>query len=147
MTIQAGFETALAAIEASWQAFQETLDGLSEEQLRDPTAIGYWSVADLTFHIAYWDEVAALDARYRHDHGGEKPPARDWQAMNDDDYARHKGQPTAEGFEAMRSAHASMLGVFHAFQADDLSWAIDELVSHYDEHAGDIRGWRTAKGI
>jgi hypothetical protein len=147
MTVKVDFESVLTTIDAPWQAFQQTLAGLSAEQVLDPSAVGYWSVVDLTFHIAYWDDVAALDAQYRHDHDGAKPPARDWQAMNDEDHARHKDRPADEGFATMRSAHESMLEVFRSFAADDLTWAIDELVSHYDEHAGDIRSWRAAKGI
>lgn len=147
MTVRVDFETVLSTIDASWQAFQKTLEGLSEEQLNDPTAVGYWSVVDLTFHIAYWDEVAGTDAQYRHDNDGAKPPARDWQAMNDEDHAKHKGQAIDEGFERMRSVHEAMLEVFRAFQADDLTWAIDELASHYDEHAEDIRSWRSSRGI
>jgi hypothetical protein len=147
MTVKVDFESVLTTIDGSWQAFQQTLAGLNDEQLLDPTAVGYWSVVDLTFHIAYWDHVAAQDARYRHDHDGAKPPARDWQAMNDEDYARHKGRPAAEGFAAMRAEHESLLDVFRSFASDDMTWAIDELVSHYDEHAEDIRSWRSLKGI
>lgn len=147
MTVRIDHETVLAEIETSWQAFLGTLEGLSDEQLHDPSAVGYWSVGDLTFHIAYWDEVAGNDARYRHDNDGSKPPARDWQAMNDQDYAKHKGQTAGEGFEAMHAAHRSMLDLFNDLRADDLTWAIDELVDHYNEHAEDIRKWRAEKSI
>jgi hypothetical protein len=147
MTVQVDYETVLATIDASWQAFQKTFEGLSEEQLADPTAVGYWSAGDLAFHIAYWDDVAAADAQHRHDNNANRPPARDWQALNDIDYAKHKGQSVSEGFAAMASSHKAMLAHFESLKDDDLTWAISELVDHYDEHAQDIRSWRAAKGI
>ncbi|MGH2548052.1 MAG: DinB family protein [Thermomicrobiales bacterium] len=147
MTVQIDFETVLATIDTSWQAFQKTFEGLSEEQLADPTAVGYWSAGDLAFHIAYWDEVAGADAQFRHDHNGNRPAARDWQALNDADYAKHKDQSVSEGLADMRSAHESMLALFDSLKADDFTWAIAELVDHYDEHAEDIRSWRVARGI
>jgi hypothetical protein len=46
----------LALVDSEWRALMALLDGLSEEEMTQPGAVGHWSARDLLCHIASWEE-------------------------------------------------------------------------------------------
>lgn len=142
MSEQIDYKQILAEIDVAWQLFLQSFNGLSDEQLCDPTAVGSWSVGDLWFHNAYCDEEAADDAQYRRDHGGAEPPHCDWDEVNEREYLKQKGRPPEEGLEMMLRAHQAMLDRFESLRDDDLTWTVFELAGHYEGHTEDIHDWR-----
>ncbi|CAN5466283.1 hypothetical protein BH09CHL1_BH09CHL1_05050 [soil metagenome] len=145
MSERIDYEQILAEIDVAWQLFLKSFEGLIDGDLSDPTAVGYWSVGDLWFHIAYCDEEAAGDAQYRHDHDGAEPPHRDWDEVNEREYLKQKGRTPEEGLELMIHAHQAMLDAFETLREDDLTWTVYELAGHYEGHTGDIRHWRDSR--
>ncbi|KPK22792.1 MAG: hypothetical protein AMJ70_05055 [Dehalococcoidia bacterium SG8_51_3] len=51
-------ERALAKLEEEWQALLQTWEGLPENMILQPGAVGYWSVRDVMAHIPTWEEEA-----------------------------------------------------------------------------------------
>ncbi len=51
-------ERTLERLEREWQALINTWEGLPEDVLLQPGAVGHWSVRDVMSHIATWNEEA-----------------------------------------------------------------------------------------
>ena len=139
----------LARIEASWGTLMDTLDGIPEDRLEEPGAVGDWSLKDVFGHIAFWDEVALADAERAL---ANQPDGHDdYQAMNDADYLRRRDRTLPEQRCAMHQAHAALvdyLDDIEGLDAATLDAAIKgDTYEHYDEHVADIRAWRERTGI
>jgi hypothetical protein len=140
-------EEVMAQIDAGWQNWLDAIADLDNAAMIEAGACGDWSVKDLAFHLAFWDEQAEFDAGYRFEHNGEAPPERDWQAMNEQDHANQRERPVSDALKVMTMTHISLLHTLEKFSNQDLSWAIADLKDHYDEHAAQVRAWRQTRGI
>lgn len=136
-------------IDVAWRAFLEAVDGIPDDRLHVPGAVGEWSFKDLFGHIAFWDEhaIAALEGAL----AGKMEPAVDWQAMNDADYALRRDRTLPEQWSDMHQAHALLLERLEGV-AGIAATAIDEAIrgdtyAHYEEHMPDIRAWRERTGM
>ena len=45
-------------IETAWEAFNKSIEGLSEAEMLEPGVIGEWSVRDIIAHVTVWEEEA-----------------------------------------------------------------------------------------
>ena len=143
---------ALQRLERSWRGLTEALDGIPEERLTEPGAVGAWSVKDVMGHLAFWDEQALLAAE-RHLAG--QPPAAvpDVQAMNEREAAARTVRTVAEQRAEMERAHELIVALLDSRLPLDpstvgLCGCLEESTyQHYDEHAGQIRAWRERVGI
>lgn len=139
----------LAHIDASWSGLMETLDGIPDDRLEEPGAVGEWSLKDVFGHIAFWDEVAAEDVE--HVLAGQPNDHNDYQATNDADYLRRRDRSLPEQRSAMHQAHAALVDCLDDIEGLDAT-ALDAAIKgdtyeHYDEHAADIRAWRERAGV
>ncbi len=139
----------LARIEDSWSALMESLDGIPDDRLEEPGAVGEWSLKDVLGHIAFWDEVAVKDAERAL--AGQPEDHDDYQAMNDADYLRRRDHSLPEQRSAMHQAHAALVDYLDDIEGLDAT-ALDAAIKgdtyeHYDEHVADIRTWRERAGV
>jgi hypothetical protein len=139
----------LDRIDEDWREFLHLLDGIPDELLLAPGAVGDWSLKDLFGHIAFWDEQAIVEL----DRALTSQPERelDWQAMNDRDYAARKDRPLPEQRSDMHQAHATLLERLEAvagLEAARIDRAIKgSTYEHYEEHLPDLRIWRARNGL
>jgi len=146
MTEQRSKEEVFAQIDAGWQNWLDAIADLDNAAMIEAGACGDWSVKDLAFHLAFWDEQGEFDAAYRAEHNGDAPPERDWQAMNEQDHANQQGRPPSDAIAVMSMTHVSLLHTLEKYSGQDLTWAIADFKDHYDEHAAQVRAWRQTRG-
>jgi len=143
---------ALERLERSWRGLTEALEGIPEERLGEPGAVGRWSVKDVMGHVAFWDEQALLAAE-RHLAG--QPPVRvpDWEGMNERQAVARADRSAAEQRAEMGRAHELIVALLESRPPLDpaavgLCGCLEEdTYQHYDEHARDIRAWRERVGV
>jgi uncharacterized protein (TIGR03083 family) len=131
----------LARIDAEWQRFLPSLDGLTEEQASQPGVAGYYSVKDLIAHLAWWEN----QTREVVESGIDEP--LDVEAINDQIYAEFRDTSFVELEQRMISGHERAVATFAAtpnLTEDDVE---SDTWEHYQEHGDQIRAWRDANGI
>ena len=133
------------------QALLEAIDGLTDEQLSEPTLDG-WSVKDHLAHLALWDDVRAAEvARISAGH------ASAWRMTDEQDDAFNE-----MGYQLRRPLSASQarweldmsrqrlmdaLGSATPRGLDPTLYGSSGLVStHEQEHTGWIKRWRAERG-
>jgi hypothetical protein len=136
-------------IEVAWREFLEALDGLPDDRMHEPGAVGDWSVKDLYGHIAFWDEQAIIE--FDRALAGQPERDTDWQAMNDADYALRRERTLPEQRSDMHQAHVLLLERLEGVAGIDAA-PIDEAIKgasyeHYEEHIPDIKAWRERTGV
>ena len=139
----------LQRIEDAWGAFLTSLDGLSDDHLQEPGAIGEWSLKELLGHMALWDNLGRENAALAL--SGQARQFDDYEALNQADHAARKGRSLSEERAAMHQAHAALVADLEEREALDAA-AIDEALAgstygHYDEHLADVRSWRDQRGV
>lgn len=153
----------LEQIGASWEALEQTLWGLSPEELTAPRPPDGWSVKDHLSHLAAWETIllAILEGRDRGDAIGLTPDAAavaaDMDALNAFLYERHKDRPLADVQADLRQIHAQVLAKLASLSDEDLrrpyahfqpndqppddrpvlGWIAGNTYEHFEEH----RGW------
>ncbi len=151
------FDRLLAQLEAAWSAFQESYDGLTDEQYLIPGVTGAWSVRDLIAHVTWWDEEAITHLPLIL--AGGTPPRYS---------VKYGGIDTFNALMTERKAGLSLDAVRHEF-AETHARLVDYLASlspddiiandrfkrrlrldahgHYPIHTADILAWRERQGI
>jgi hypothetical protein len=139
-----------------YRAFYDALDGLNEDQLSEPW-LGTWGVRDIVAHIVGWQRelTPALERLAL----GERPippgvSYEDVDAWNAKFAAAwHDTRPADILLELDRS-HEAFLRAAAAvpedrYQPEKTAYRIVDLNSahHYEDHGGQIREWRAARGI
>ena len=132
--------------------FLDAIEGLTDDQMNDPTIDG-WSVKDHLVHLALWDdirasEVARISAGY--DSAWKMTGGQD-EAFNAMGYEIRKdfSVPQAK-WELTRSRESLIEALEKATPRalDPTLYGEAGLVSsHEQEHAGWIKRWRGEKGI
>jgi hypothetical protein len=134
-------EEILARIDASWEEFLPSFDGLTEEQASQPGVAGYYSVKDLLAHLAWWED----QTRNVVESGKDEPI--DVESLNDQIYAEYKDASFAELQQRLIEVHANARKTFAKTQGlteDDVK---DDTWEHWDDHGEQIRAWRADKGF
>lgn len=138
-------------IELGWRALLSAIEGIPEEQLLAPGAVGDWSIKDLLGHLAHWNHVAT--ARIMAVATGQPDLADscdDHLVVNARETARRSDWPLEQVWAEFHESHASVLAALQ--QAHEAGVAVNpELFAgctygHYDEHAADIRAYRERLG-
>jgi hypothetical protein len=130
----------------------ETIDGLTDEQMSEPTIDG-WAVKDHLAHLALWDDMRADDVE-RISAGFEST----WRMTEQQDEMHN-----ATGYELRRSMSATqarwelersrrrLLDAISAARAEALDpsryGAAGLRSQHEDQHSGWIARWRGEKGF
>ncbi len=141
----------LAKIETSWNGLMEALDGIPDDRLSEPGAIGTWSIKDVMGHIAYWDDQAVINAA-RFSGGAPADAEVDVEAANAREAAAAADRSVDEQRTAMQRAHESVVATLETAPPGGnrvgLCGCLEEdTFEHYDEHADDIRLWRQQIGL
>ena len=111
--------------EEEWDALQQAISPLSEEQMTEP-GVGGWSVKDELAHLAAWARgLAALVRKQpRYPPMGLPADAAPHKAgierMNETIYANNRDVPLAEVLEELRAAHEDVLAAVSALSDEDL---------------------------
>jgi uncharacterized damage-inducible protein DinB len=128
------------------------IEGLSDEQLSDPSLDG-WSVKDHLFHVALWDDVRAQEvARISagNDSAWRMSDEQD-AAYNDMAYDLRRDLAASQAKWELESSRNKLLDAIANATERGLDAALygeAGLVStHQAEHAGWIKAWRASKGI
>jgi hypothetical protein len=151
-------------IERAWAALEETIDGLSDEQL-EAREEGTWAITDHLSHLAAWEMGVAEYLRGRSRAVGmglrEEAWGMDMDEVNDMIYRQNAALSANQARQKFNEAHEQMLDALDDLSDEDLQRDYGELLpqdqespytertvlqviagntyAHYDEHAGYIR--------
>ena len=132
------------------------LDGLSEEEMARPGAVGRWSVRDVLAHILAWDEEAVtrleLLATDRPQDFTRITSDEELDAWNARAQQRYADLPLAEVMRRLTEAQGRVLAGLDSLSDERLStdegpvpvhnWLPDCTYAHEEEHCADILAWR-----
>jgi uncharacterized damage-inducible protein DinB len=142
----------------------DAIDGLTPEQLRQPFAVGIWSVKDVLAHLAAWESelVTALNQAQ----GGGRPPQivliDDIDEWNEEQYHVSARRPLEAILDDLHGVHDMLRQMvegypdkrlldnrqFEWMEGEALAYLIGEdAYLHESEHAEQIRTWRKQTGI
>ncbi|MCA9877771.1 MAG: ClbS/DfsB family four-helix bundle protein [Thermomicrobiales bacterium] len=134
----------LQRIHSSWETFITSLDGLADELLLEPGAVGEWSLKNLFGHIALWDDLGRENVALAL--AGNPRSFDDYQELNDADHEARLHRTLDEERAAMQQSHAALVAELEAHDNTGVT-AIDAAIEgstygHYAEHLPDVRAWR-----
>lgn len=137
--------------EAMREELLEAIEGLTDEQLTDPTLDG-WSVKDHLVHLAMWDEIRASEAARisaGHESAWRMTEAED-ASFNALGYRLRGGLSTKQARWELSATRERLLGAIAAATERGLDTSLygeAPLRSlHEAEHAAWIRRWRAERG-
>lgn len=132
------------------------LDGLSEEEMIRPGAVGQWSVRDVLAHLLAWEEEAVrrLDLL-----GAERPQDITWisneeelEAWNADAHRRYASLALAEVMSQLADVQQRIIAGLNSLSDERLGsdagpvpvrrWLPECTYAHEQEHCADILAWR-----
>jgi hypothetical protein len=139
-----------------YRAFHQAVEGLNEEQLTAPW-LGTWSIREIVAHMAGWhrEMIPALERLAR----GERPlpPGVSYDnvdAWNARFAAAAHGKRVADLLLEFDASHQDFITAAAAvpearYEPGKTTYRIVDLNSahHYQEHGGQIREWRSGRGI
>jgi uncharacterized damage-inducible protein DinB len=132
------------------------LDGLSEEEMTRPGAVGRWSVRDVLAHILAWEEeaVTRLDLLAA-DRPQDFAPIVDEEelgAWNARAHQRYAGLALAEVMRRLADVQGRILAGLDSLSEERLgtdagpvpvrNWLPECTYAHEQEHCADILDWR-----
>jgi hypothetical protein len=141
----------LARIDKAWDELQQSIEGLTDEQLAEPRTMDEWSVRDILAHITTWEEQT-LEHLPTIMAGGRPPKYVTYggiDAFNAMMTEKKRGLSLAEIRRQMSETHGRLLELIKSSPAEQLThetrarrrlrW---DTYHHYAEHARAIRVWR-----
>jgi hypothetical protein len=155
----------ISDLRAARATFLEAIDGLTDEQLLRPGAVGYWSVKDVMAHLVAWEAelVTTLSKLEQHK---SRPPRiveiDDIEGWNEEQYHTNASRSLDAVWADFQGVHKHLIKVvqdladktlddnrrFPWMEGEPLSYLIMETaVWHEEEHADDITAWREAENI
>ena len=134
----------------------QALDGLSEEEMTRPNAVGRWSVRDVLAHILAWEEeaVARLEllAAERPQDFARIVDEEELEAWNARAHQRYAGLPLAEVMRRLELVQGRVLSGLDSLSDERLgtdegpvpvhNWLPECTYAHEQEHCADILAWR-----
>ena len=132
------------------------LDGLSEDEMARPGAVGQWSVRDVLAHILAWDEEAAtrleLLAAGRPQDFARITNEEELEAWNASAHERYAGLALAEVMRRLEAVQGRILVGLDSLSDERLGtdagpvpvrhWLPECTYAHEEEHCADILAWR-----
>lgn len=137
---------------ASREKLLDALDGLSDEQMSEPTLDG-WAVKDHLAHLALWDDIRAAEVERisaGHDSTWKMTEDQD-NALNATGYELRRSMSAAQARWELENSRRKLLDAI----ADAPPQALDPSrygaaglhSGHEDDHVGWITRWRGEKGF
>jgi uncharacterized protein (TIGR03083 family) len=149
-------ETLFNRIEDGWKDLHDVLDGLTDEEMSAPGAVGEWSVRDLLAHVATWEEEA-LKALPIIVQGGKLPRYASVGGI-DAFNAREQEAKRSLSLDRLRidmaATHQRLLALLDrvpesAYRKEGrfLKRLRLDTYGHWRLHTEDVRRWRASKGL
>jgi hypothetical protein len=153
----------IQTIESAWENLQESLDGLTEEQMHQPGVVGEWTIKDILAHITAW-QTRLISTLFKVEKGftpDTTEAGKTVDQMNEKFYQEMKDRPFEQVWDDLDSSYHQLLGRLEGWKEKDLfdpkrfKWMNGEPFAvyvagdsyeHYDEHAAQIRDWRKTIG-
>lgn len=152
----------IAAYERARSKFLRAIDGLSEDEMLMPGAVGYWSVKDVLAHLTAW-ESELITGLVHVENKKKGAPAvatiEDIDEWNEEQYHSNAGRGLdviwddfhgvakylVEAIKALDDKALDDNRAFAWMEGEPLSYLIYEnAIWHEEEHAEDIVNWRNA---
>lgn len=147
----------LDKLEQTWETFNASYAGLTDEQFVQPGVNGDWSVKDILAHISWWEEESLKHLplilqserppRYSQLYGGI-------DAFNALMFEKWRGLPLVEVRERVAATHRSLMAYLQGVPDEQfktetrfrrrLGW---DTYRHYPLHTQMIREWRERLGM
>jgi uncharacterized damage-inducible protein DinB len=132
------------------------LDGLSEEEMARPGAVGRWSVRDVLAHILAWEDEAVtrleLLAAERPQDFTRITTEEELEAWNAGAHERYAGLALAEVMRRLEEVQGRILVGLDSLSDERLRtdegpvpvhhWLPECTYAHEEEHCADILAWR-----
>jgi uncharacterized damage-inducible protein DinB len=129
----------------------EAIDGLTDDQMSEPTIDG-WAVKDHLAHLALWDDIRAAEVERisaGHDSAWKMTDKQD-DDLNDTGYEVRRGMSAVQARWELDRSRAKLLDAITAATPralDPDNYGAAGLRSqHEDDHSGWIKRWRGDKG-
>jgi hypothetical protein len=135
-------------IDASWHTLLAAVDGVPEDALSTPLAIGEWSVKDVLAHVGFWKGSTADRAERVASGGPVNLPGNDehWQVTNEREAAARAEWPASQVMNDLLAQHERTVAGLHRVPGAQFDDVLGDYIEHSDEHAAEIAEWRTAAG-
>ena len=151
-------EDARESLERERGKLLAALEGLSEEEMARPGAVGRWSVRDVLAHVLAWEEeaVTRLDLL-----AAERPQDIAWiddqdeqklEAWNASAHQRYGSLTLAEVLRRLEDVQGRILAGLDSLSEERLgtdagpvpvrNWLPECTYAHEQEHCADILAWR-----
>ena len=132
------------------------LNGLSEDEMARPGAVGRWSVRDVLAHILAWEDEAVkrldLLAAERPQDFARITSEEELEAWNARAHERYAGLALAEVMRRLEDAQGRILAGLDSLSDERLgtdegpvpvhNWLPECTYAHEEEHCADILAWR-----
>jgi len=138
-------------LEREWQALLNTWEGLPEDVLLLPGAVGHWSTRDVMAHITTWEEEA-LKALPPILEGKSLPRYMGIDAFNAREQERKRHLPLKRVKDELLATHHKLIQFLEnvpesAFASPRFTKRLRlDATGHYREHAAQIAAWRARQG-
>jgi uncharacterized damage-inducible protein DinB len=134
------------------EGLMSAIDGLSDEQMSDPSLDG-WSVKDHLAHLALWDDLRAMEVERisaGHESAWKFSDAQD-DAYNDVGHELRRGMSAAQAKWELERSRKRLLDAISEAKPRALDGSLYGSAglrsSHEVDHAGWIMRWRTENAI
>ena len=142
----------LDRLQREWQALLQTWEGLPENILLKPGAVGHWSTRDVMAHVTTWEEEA-LKALPLILQGKPLPRYMGIDAFNAREQEHKQHLPLEQVKEELLVTHKKLVQFLenvpeNAFASPRFTKRLRlDAIGHYREHAEQIAAWRAEQGF
>lgn len=151
-TVETDLLQLIERIDANWDAFRQSYEGLSDEEMLEPGVTGSWSVRDILAHVAVWDALVrtVLPGILETGHRPEYDEANeDLGAFNARMTEEKRGLSLDQVRQELEQNHQRLMEYLRDVAPDEVAAneAFRERLTadtwdHYPEHSAAIRDWR-----
>lgn len=155
----------IADLQAARARLLDALDGLTEDQMLRPGAVGVWSVKDTLGHLVAW-EAELVTTLSRLDQYRRRAPTimaiEDIDEWNEEQYHINARRPLRAILDDFHGVHKHLIQAIEALdertlednqrfawmEGEPLSYLVrEDAVWHEEEHAEDIEQWRADQNL
>lgn len=155
----------IANLRAARTTLQHAIDGLPNDIMLRPGAVGIWSIKDVLGHLIAW-EAELVTALTRLEQHKQRPPRivdiEDIDEWNAEQYSQNASRVLESILEDFEGVHKHLIQAIEALddqtlddnrhfpwmEGEPLSYLIAEnAIWHEEEHANEIQRWREDEGI
>jgi len=155
----------IAELRAARAALEQSIEGLTDDQMLQIGAAGFWSVKDVLAHLVSWEAelVTVLSQLEQYQRRAPRMvEIEDIDDWNEEQYRINVSRPLAVIRDDFHGVHKHLIRAIEDLDDRTLddnrrwSWMEGEPLSylilenatwHEEEHAEDIRAWREAEDV